>query len=269
MAKVKSEEESRHYWNTLAEAYEKYYIKVSLHVNTIILPLLSIDPSHTVAECGCGTGTGIQLLFHYYPTLSKILANDLSDQMIQIAQSKNFPNTELRICNNENLPYDSESCDRYVSNLSLHFVEHPENMLKEAYRVLKIGGIAVLTVWGKPSENNILKVMASASIKAGVEIPKERSPFYLNDQELLNGLVRGAGFNNVRSFYGSVPVLMNTADQFLQLVDSREDIINLKRDNGEVYERMMNDLRENFDRIFGSGGFLTFEFLAVVGEKTS
>lgn len=269
MAKVKSAEESREYWNDLSESYEKFYTKVTMQVNTLLIPHLNLDSSHTIAECGCGTGSGIQLLLNNFPNISKILASDLSDQMIQIAQSKSFPNTELTMCNNESLPYDSESCDRYISNLSLHYAEHPEIMLREAFRVLKTGGIAVLSVWGRPEENNIFKIIGRVNVKAGIELPKERNPFFLSDQNLVNELARNAGFSNVRSFYGSIPCIFNTVEDFLLFVGNRKDIFILKQERSDVYEKLMNEFRLEYSRVAAEGKFFTFEFLAVVGEKSS
>lgn len=267
MAKVKSEAESREYWDQVSEFYDKHYTKVSSLINTLLIPLLNLDPSHTIAECGCGTGSGIKLLLNQFPSISKILASDLSSQMIEKAQSKNFPNTEFSVCNSESLPYDSESCDRYISNMCLMFAEHPEIQLREAFRVLKPGGIAALSVWGIPGECNSLKVVGMACDKLGIQLSDERSPFFLNDRNLLNGLARDAGFRNVRNFHGSVPIAFNEVDEFLQFVGNTKDVVKLRLEKSDVYERLVNELREEYRRIFDEGKIFTFEFLAVVGEK--
>ena len=54
--------------------------------------------------------------------------------------------------NNESLPFQDNTFDSYISNLSLHIVTEPKNQIAEAYRVLKTGGAACFTVWGRKSE---------------------------------------------------------------------------------------------------------------------
>lgn len=53
------------------------------------------------------------------------------------------------VANNECLPYASEQFDSYTANLSLMLVPNHMNQLKECHRVLKNGGMAGFTVWGR------------------------------------------------------------------------------------------------------------------------
>ena len=51
--------------------------------------------------------------------------------------------------NNEKLPFASEEFSSYTANLSLMLVDNHMNQLREAYRVLRKGGVAGFTVWGR------------------------------------------------------------------------------------------------------------------------
>ena len=90
MSIIRTALETREYWNNFSTAYEKFYLKTTLQVNNLLIPLLNLDPSHTVARCGCGTGAGVEILLRHYPNLTKMLANDLSESMIRISLSKNL-----------------------------------------------------------------------------------------------------------------------------------------------------------------------------------
>lgn len=92
----------------------------------------------------------------------KIYANDISERMVSRAQNKNLENVEIIIGNNENLPYPDACCNKYISNLSLHITPDPRKMLQEAYHLLQPGGIAVFSIWGKPSDHNLFSILKRA-----------------------------------------------------------------------------------------------------------
>lgn len=58
------------------------------------------------------------------------------------------------MADNMRLPFDNESFDCYISNLSLMIVPNHSKQIQECYRVLKPGSYACFTVWGRP-ENTI------------------------------------------------------------------------------------------------------------------
>ena len=185
MSKILTTSQIKSYWNSFSNTYEKSLLNTTKQINTLMLPHLKISPEQTVCDCGCGTGSGAEILLHYYPNLKKILANDISESMIIKAKEKKLKNTELHLASGENLPYDSSSCDRYISNLTLHFVESPEKMIKEAYRVLKSSGIAVLSVPGNPDHLNLLKVIGRSLKNVGLEQDQQRNPFHLSEKAKL------------------------------------------------------------------------------------
>lgn len=267
MAATKIALETRAYWNNFATIYEKFFLKTTIQINNLIIPLIDLHPSHTIAECGCGTGSGVELLLHYYPNLSKILANDISETMIQIAQSKNLPNSEFFVANNENLPYDSNSCDRYISNLSLFLVENPENMLKEAWRVLKPGGKAVFSVFGVPGEHNFYILYSKSANKIGIELPVAKNYFHLNDKTYLNTLMSNAGFTNIQSCYVTVPYLANSADEFVEMFQARPDTKRIIETYPELVDDFWNMLRSEYNNSVNGGNFITFDSLIVAGHK--
>ena len=267
MARVKSTEEIREYWNRFADNYEKNYNQNTIQVNTILLPLLHLSPDHVVAECGCGTGSGVELLQKACPNLSKVLANDLSEVILEKAKSKNLENVEYFVASNEALPYESNSCDRYISNLSLQLVENPRNMLSEALRVLRPNGLAVFSVWGKTEEFNFFTVVRRCLNAIEVEPPKERNNFHLNKIDELNQMAREVGFVNVRGFYSAVPMLAHSSDDLINLALASPDVIAIKNSDEEKYERYIEVCRNEFTKIWNDGHAITFDFLVLIGQK--
>lgn len=267
--KIKTTNEVREYWNEFANSYERHFLKTTLQINTLLIPLLKLRNEDVIAEVGCGTGTGAEIILHYYPSITKILANDISEPMIQKAQSKNLANTEFVIANNETLPYNSASCDKYVSNLSLQIVENPELMVNEAFRVLKPNGIAVFSVWGKKETNNLFQIIGKAFVNAGGVPRQERSNFHLGDQEKMNKLLNDAGFVNVKSFFTASPVLIDCVEDLLEMNDSRPETQKIKENLPDLYAKFVSELREEYRKITASGNYFTFDALVAVGEKHS
>lgn len=72
---------------------------------------------------------------------------------------------------------------------------------------------------------------------------------------------------NVRSFYSSVPYPVNSVDDLVNIVCISPDNIALKEKDPEKFERLLQNVRAEFGRIWNSGSAITFDFLVVIGEK--
>ena len=96
-------------------------------------------------DIGCGTGYLFELInngkSHYYGL-------DLSEKMLEVARNKNIPNTEYVHATAEKLPYPDESMDVITCIQSFHHYPYPDEALREALRVLKKGGIYILSDTG-------------------------------------------------------------------------------------------------------------------------
>lgn len=103
------------------------------------LALLAIDPSDRVLLVGVGTGEDLAFL----PHATEAVGVDLSEAMLEVARTKS-PTVELRIMNAERLEYPDDSFDKVVLNLVLSVVEHPDQALAEALRILKPDGKIVV-----------------------------------------------------------------------------------------------------------------------------
>ena len=267
MARVKTTEEIRVFWNSFADKYENTYNHNTIQVNSMLIPLLNLSPEHVVAECGCGTGSGVELLLKYCPGLSKILANDLSEVLLEKAKEKNLPKVDYFVASNEALPYESNSCDRYISNFTLQLVENPRVMLSEALRVLKPNGLAVMSVWGRTDEFNFFTILNRCSDAMGIEPPKVRSNFHLNKIDELNQMAREAGFVNVRGFYSAVPMVALCVEDLVNLALALPDVNAIKSSDPEKFDGYIETCRNEFTRVWNDGHVATFDFLVLIGYK--
>ena len=101
------------------------------------------DHEAVVADLGCGTG---QVSAALAPFVRRVIAVDASAAMLQAAKRRlqSFDNVELRRGDLESLPIDDGRVDAATLMLVLHHVPEPAHALKDAARILKPGGKAIL-----------------------------------------------------------------------------------------------------------------------------
>ena len=114
--------------------------------------------------------------------------------------------------NNELLPYPDSFFDVYISNLSLMIVANHHNQLLESYRVLREGGIAAFSVWGRKENTELFTLPAQVLQECGFELPSSDSKnyFHLNDPDQLEKDVKAAGFSEVKMVFA--PINLNLSD---------------------------------------------------------
>ena len=122
--------------------------------DSIILPyiLKYLPKNGIILEAGCGLG---QWVVYLSGLGYNIVGVEIVPYCIEICKTY-FPNVDIRVGDVRNLPFPDAYFDGYISiGVIEHMIEGPESTLKEMWRVLKPGGIAILTV---PSFNYFLRI---------------------------------------------------------------------------------------------------------------
>jgi malonyl-CoA O-methyltransferase len=110
-----------------------------------------------IVDAGARTGFGTQLLRTHFPQ-SRIVALDVSSSMLQAISKApsgwkrllglHTPPAIQTVCSDlAHLPLRAASADMLWSNLALH-AYNPEHAIEEAHRVLKPGGLLMLSLFG-------------------------------------------------------------------------------------------------------------------------
>lgn len=117
----------------------------------IIYKLANPQKNEKALDLGCGTGI-------YTIWLSKmgleVTGVDISTEMLSKAKEKvRLENlkTHFILADIHELPFDDNTFDLVVSNVTLEFVEDPKKVVNEVFRVLKKGGRFVCGFIGKES----------------------------------------------------------------------------------------------------------------------
>ena len=98
------------------------------------------------------------------------------------------PNTEIKILIKDAEDLNNilnESFDILISNLVLHLVANPLNMIKEVHRVMKPGSIGYFSILSDYDNSSVFSSFPELFKKYGYKGPNKRSVFYLSKDSAL------------------------------------------------------------------------------------
>lgn len=119
-----------------------------------LLRAIPVEPRMTVADFGCGNG--------HYSTAAGVLVGrkgqvfaidiveDRLSQTLTLAKMVGLNNLSTRQCDLEKIggcPLPDSSCDLVIVSSLLHQVGERDNVMREAYRILKTGGKVLIVEW--------------------------------------------------------------------------------------------------------------------------
>lgn len=126
--------------------------------------LLGLLPSRwTVADLGCGTGSIAAALA---PHVARVVGVDQSPAMLRAAARRTggLGNVDLRQGSLEALPLQDETVDGALLVLALTYVADPSRPLREARRVLREGGRAVVVDLLRHDREDFRRQMGQVSL---------------------------------------------------------------------------------------------------------
>ena len=122
-------------------------------LNQKILEALSLVD--TVVDLGCGTGDLLPVLLS---KAYRVIGVEKSEQMFKLARqqySQENSQIDIRIGELEHLPLREGEADAALTNMVLHHLPEPQKAIREAFRILKPGGIFLITELLPHSQENM------------------------------------------------------------------------------------------------------------------
>ena len=164
-----------------------------------LIDAASID---SALELASGTGRVTQHLRKVLPANARLVASDVSQDMLTIAQNKlKSLNIDWKIIDAQSLPFEDNSFDLVVCYFGFMLVPDKEKAYAEALRVLRKGGMLLMATWDKLDANEASHVFRKTLKQyLGDTLPDTyKLPFSMYDRELIMAMLKKTGFSKVQS----------------------------------------------------------------------
>lgn len=128
-------------YNLAAADYDKKEKYLNSFEKDKFIPLLGEVKGKTILDVGAGTGRTSVVLAKMG---AEVTALDVSEEMLKELKNKNSK-IEIVVGDAESLPFPDKSFDAVVAGFLIVHLKDPTRFFDEAYRVLKDGGILLVT----------------------------------------------------------------------------------------------------------------------------
>jgi len=187
-------------WNMVAEGYVTDTKPIFGQYCQKAIELAGLEPGDKVIDVACGPGT-MSLLIQ--DRVKDIQAIDFSAGMLDCfnreIEERGIANITTHLMDGQNLEFGDNEFDKAFSMFGLMFFPDRVQGFRELYRVLKPGGMAVVTSWAPISQSTGMSLMFGAMAVAFPKKPESNSQTTLNleDPENFKREMTEAGFSEV------------------------------------------------------------------------
>ena len=173
-------------FDTVADKYDQWYETAEgamydrLEKRAIARYLSGKREGRKLLEIGCGTGHWSRFFSEYGLEVTGV---DVSEGMINVAQSKGIPNTSFEIADGHSLPYSDDTFDITAAVTTLEFARDAKSVVREMVRCTRRPGRILLGVLNGLSKVNRQRAnspegpYAAARLFSPVELKEFLEPF--------------------------------------------------------------------------------------------
>ncbi len=146
------------FFNQIASDWDSWHDLADLESNlSAIFDKFAIFPDETIVDVGCGTGNLTTSLLPRLGERGKIIALDISPEMLKLARAKcSDSRVAWFLSTADHIPAEDNTCDRVICFSAWPHFERAISVIQEIRRVLKPDGHChILHVISRESVNSI------------------------------------------------------------------------------------------------------------------
>jgi SAM-dependent methyltransferase len=173
------------------------------------------QPGEHVVDVGCGCGASSLRCAELVGPHGSVLGLDVSGMMLQRARERAQSRPQITFRNADAAAYPFRGdADLVYSRLGVMFFGAPDSAFTNLRRALRPGGRLYAVCWRSPDENAWYTVPLRAAARH-VALPApppahSPGPFSLADSERFAGILRAAGFSDIRLQAHDIPLRLTT-----------------------------------------------------------
>ena len=208
------------FWNTILVPkfinYKHILVDGLTHHSEAIFPTLNVKQGDSVLDIGCGFGDTAIKLAHKVGPSGRVIGLDCCDAFMNYGRDQAAEEglENLTFVNGDALVYPFEpEFDFVFSRFGTMFFSNPVAALRNMRTALKPGGTVTHIVWRARDDNPWLS-MAKDVVLEYLPPPGEDAltcgpgPFSMANQEMVAGMMKSAGYVDVKFERVDVPVLV-------------------------------------------------------------
>lgn len=197
------QDEHAHFSGSIPAAYDRYLGPMFFQPYAEDLAArLQVEEHGSVLELACGTGILTRVLRTRVPSSVKLTATDLNEPMFQNAAGKFREDEAVQWLQADacSLPFEDGMFDAVVCQFGIMFVPDKALAAREAYRVLKPGGLFLFNVWDALEHNELARLTNETIASYFDKDPPAfyQVPFGYHDQGELQRVLEQAGFRAIQ-----------------------------------------------------------------------
>ena len=280
-------------YDGVSEAFDRFSERFSTPLARRLVDAAQVGPADRVLDVGTGTGVVALLAAARIAPEARVVGIDISEEMLATARAKaaRLPQAdriELRRVDVQTLDVPDASFDVVLSLFAIQHLPDPAAAFAQMHRVLRPGGrLAVALGSGPP-------LLSAAALRRAVERTFEAwrrwrgreltAPGFLENLARrrltvadahhathhpgsvdLAGLVRNAGFTNIRTFWEGHATVLDTPEEFWDIQRTYSTLVRerLARASADEVRELREEVLTSGRRILARGGRLRYRHAAL------